>query len=82
MNEATLRSELKPLISGIIEVDDFNDDDDFVTQLGADSMMALEMVAGIEKHYRIRIDENYFPEMKTLNDIVRILLQIMQPANY
>ena len=80
MNEIELRAQLKPLIAEMIEVDDFGDDENFVTSLGVDSMMALEMVARIEKQYRIRISEQYFPEMKTLNDITRIILEVMQPV--
>lgn len=80
MNEFELRSQLKPLIAEMIEVDDFGDDENFVTSLGVDSMMALEMVARIEKQYRIRISEQYFPEMKTLNDITRIIMEVMQPV--
>jgi acyl carrier protein len=72
---------LKALIAAIIEVDDFNDDDDFVTQLNVDSMLALEIVARIEKRYRIRIPEEGFAQMKTLNAVVLLVTEIMQPVN-
>jgi acyl carrier protein len=77
MNEMELRRQLKPLIAEMIEVDNFEDDEKFVTGLGVDSMMALEMVARIEKQYRIRIPEQYFPEMKTFNDVTRIVMEVM-----
>ncbi|HLJ35654.1 MAG TPA: acyl carrier protein, partial [Ktedonobacteraceae bacterium] len=60
MSEAQLHRELKTLVAEIIELDEFNDDDDFVTQLGVDSMLALEIVARIEKRYRIRLPEESF----------------------
>jgi len=81
MSETELRSQLRDLIANIIEIDDFNDDDNFVADLGVDSMMALEIVARIEKTYRIRIPEEYFAQMKTLNEIVGITEEIMQASN-
>lgn len=81
MSETALRQELKELIAAIIEIDDFNDDDDFVTQLNVDSMLALEIVARIEKRYRIRIPEEGFDQMKTLNAVVLLVTEIMQPVN-
>ncbi len=45
MSQMELRNELKTIVAEIIEIDDFNDDDNFVAILGADSMLALEIVA-------------------------------------
>ncbi|MBO8162850.1 MAG: acyl carrier protein [Brevibacillus sp.] len=81
MNEQELRSQLKSIVAEIIEMENFGDDESFVTDLGVDSMMALEIVARIEKTYRIRIPEEYLPEVKSLNDVTRIVAQVMQPVN-
>ncbi len=81
MSEKELKSELKGIISEIIEIDDFNDDDNFVADLGVDSMLALEIVARIEKRYRVRIPEDRFAEMQTLNSVVHLMTDIMQPVN-
>jgi acyl carrier protein len=81
MSEMELRNELKTIVAEIIEIDDFNDDDNFVTVLGVDSMLALEIVARIEKRYRIRIPEDRFPQMQTLNAVVGIITDIMVPVN-
>lgn len=81
MSEKELRSELKGIIAEIIEIDDFNDDDNFVADLGVDSMLALEIVARIEKRYRVRIPEDRFAEMQTLNSVVHLITDIMQPVN-
>ena len=81
MSEKELRSELKGIISEIIEIDDFNDDDNFVADLGVDSMLALEIVARIEKRYRVRIPEDRFAEMQTLNSVVHLITDILQPVN-
>ena len=80
MSEMELRRELKTIIAEVLEIDDYNDDDDFVTQLGVDSMLALEIVARIERRYRIRIPEECFTELKTLNAVVEIVEGIMEPV--
>lgn len=81
MSEQELRSELKGIVSEIIEIDDFNDNDNFVADLGVDSMLALEIVARIEKRYRVRIPEDRFADMQTLNSVVHLMTDIMQPVN-
>lgn len=80
MSEMELRRELKTIIAEVLEIDDYNDDDDFVTQLGVDSMLALEIVARIERRYRIRIPEECFTALKTLNAVVEIVEGIMEPV--
>ncbi|HEY3991329.1 MAG TPA: phosphopantetheine-binding protein, partial [Ktedonobacteraceae bacterium] len=57
------------------------DEDDFVSQLGVDSMLALEIVARIERRYRIRIPEEDFAQMQTLNAVVHIIASILQPVH-
>ncbi|MCX7569733.1 acyl carrier protein [Tumebacillus sp. DT12] len=81
MQEQQLKAELKTIIAEIIEVDEFGDDENFVRDLGVDSMMALEIVARIEKNYRIRIPEEFLPEIKTLTDVTRVVTNVMQPIN-
>ena len=81
MSEMELHRELKALVAEIIEIDDFNDDDNFVTELGVDSMLALEIVARIERRYRIRVPEEYFARMTSLNEVVNMVAEIMQPVN-
>jgi acyl carrier protein len=81
MSKSELHDELKTLVADIIEIDEFGDDDNFVTQLGVDSVMALEIMARIEKNYHIRVPEDFFAQMKTLNEVVRITTEIMQPVN-
>ena len=47
----------------------------------ADSMLALEIVARIEKRYRIRIPEESFSRLTSLNEVVNMVAEIMQPVN-
>lgn len=72
MSTDDLRKKLKTIIAELIEVDDFADDEDFVRDLGVDSMMGIEIVARIEKTYRIQIPEEQLSKIKNFNDVVRI----------
>ncbi|MBF0522405.1 MAG: acyl carrier protein [Candidatus Omnitrophica bacterium] len=53
-------------------------DANFVKDLGMDSMMALEILAAIEKKYRITIPEENLGKFVTLNETVRIVKDILK----
>ena len=78
MNEQELRSELKTLVAEVTEIDEFGDDDNFVSDLGVDSMLALEIVARIEKRYRVRVPEERFLELQTLNSAVNVITELLE----
>lgn len=77
MSEQELRSDLKALVAEIIEIDEFGDDDNFVSDLGVDSMLALEIVARIEKRYRVRVPEEAFMQLQTLNSAVGVITELL-----
>jgi acyl carrier protein len=80
MSKQQLHDELKTLVADIIELDEFGDEDDFVTQLGVDSMLALEIVSRIERRYHLRIPEERFAQMKTLTAVVGIVSDLSAPV--
>jgi acyl carrier protein len=61
----TIESEIKELIAQIMEVEPekITPAAKFVEDLGMDSMMALEIVAAIEKKYKIVIPEEYLMKL-------------------
>lgn len=69
-----LVGELKEIIAEIIEVepDEIEGDSHFVMDFGADSMMALEILASIEKKYKIIIPEEELPNMVTFDKVIKI----------
>lgn len=69
-----IENEIKNLIAEIIEKDpsEINPEARFIEDLGVDSMMALEILAGIEKKYKISIPEEKLQELRTLNQTVLI----------
>ncbi|MFH1767900.1 MAG: acyl carrier protein [Candidatus Omnitrophota bacterium] len=73
-----VKKEIKTIISEISEIpeEELKDGAKFIEDLGIDSMMALEMVAAIEKKYRISIPEQEIPNMRSLENIYEILERI------
>ena len=70
-----VKKDVKKTISEITEVseEELKEDADFTNELGIDSMMALEMVAAIEKKYKIVIPEEDIPNIRSLKNIYSIL---------
>ena len=75
VNFDKIKKDVKRTISEITEVpeDELKEDADFTSELGIDSMMALEMVAAIEKKYKIVIPEEDIPSIRSLKNIYSIL---------
>ncbi len=64
----TLKEELRQIISEITEVEEIPEETPFA-DLGIDSMMAIEIVADVEKNYNVTIEEEELPELTHLNAV-------------
>jgi acyl carrier protein len=80
--EPDLEREITQIVAEIIEMDDSElwarRNDHFVEQLGVDSMLALEMLAILEKRYKIEIPEESLLDLTSLQatiDLVRRKVQ-------
>jgi acyl carrier protein len=60
-----LKEELRALIAEIAEVAEVPDGKHF-KDLGIDSMMGVEIVAAIERQYKIKINDDELQEISTL----------------
>ncbi|MEM7135571.1 MAG: acyl carrier protein [Myxococcota bacterium] len=58
----TLKEELRQIIVEVTEVEDIPEETPFA-DLGIDSMMAIEIVADVEKNYDVTIEEEELPEL-------------------
>jgi len=69
-----LEGQLRTLISEIVETEPekITLDAKFVDDLGMDSMMALEILAAIEKKYKIQIPEEELGKLKNLKEIINL----------
>jgi len=63
-----LKEELRGIIVEVTEVEDIPEETPFA-DLGIDSMMAIEIVADVEKAYDITIAEEELPELIHLNAV-------------
>ncbi len=76
-----LENEIKELIAGILEIDKgmITPGARFVEDLGMDSMMALEILASIEKKYNIQIPEEKLAKLNSLKDTVELTREYIDP---
>ena len=74
------KEDIREIVAEIIEVDpeEIGNDTNLVTDLGTDSMMALEILATIEKKYKLVIPEKELPNMITLSQILNIMKSYMK----
>ena len=75
-----LKEEIKKIVSEISEVpqEELKEDARFVEDLGIDSMMALEIVANIEKKYKVVIPEEEIPKIRSLKDVYNIMEKLLK----
>jgi len=78
VQQETLEKELKALISGIVEIEEekITPTASFVEDLGMDSMMALEIMAAMEKKYKLKIPEENLTKMTNLTEVINIINQL------
>lgn len=74
-----VENDVRNIVAEILECEPqtINPDAHFVKDLGMDSMMALEILASIEKKYRIVIPEEALPKFTSLKETSRIVKGIL-----
>jgi acyl carrier protein len=75
-----IKKEVRRKVLEITELSDdkLTDDAKFVQDLGVDSMMALEIVASIEKKYKVAVAEEDIPKILCLKDVYALLEKQMK----
>lgn len=75
-----LEAELRDIIARITEIesDRITLDAKFVEDLGMDSMMALEILAAIEKKYKIKIPENKLMSLSNLDAAIGLTKEYLK----
>jgi acyl carrier protein len=79
MTPQQLRHELKAMIAGLLEIDDFPDQAHFMRDLRADSLLIEELVAMVEKKYRVSIPNDQLKQIKCLDDAVLLVGRLRSP---
>ncbi|MFH0826966.1 MAG: acyl carrier protein [Candidatus Omnitrophota bacterium] len=80
INPEEMKKEVMQLVSEITEIPpgELKEDARFTEDLGVDSMMALEIVASIEKKYKVVIPEDQIPTVRTLQNIYELLGKLVK----
>ena len=74
--------EIRSLIAEIVELPEESITESSSFQdLGADSLMALEIVASIEKKYRIQIPEEELQRVKSFGDTIALVREYLARAS-
>lgn len=73
------KTEIKKLVADIAEKtpEEIKDDAKFSEDLGIDSMMALEIVASIEKKYKVIIPEGEIPNIRSLQNVYDLVGKLL-----
>lgn len=77
--KSNVESDLRELVATILEVepDTIDEQASFVKDLGMDSMMALEILASIEKKYKIVIPKETLAKFTSLSQTVKIVQDML-----
>ncbi|MEV5320912.1 acyl carrier protein [Streptomyces sp. NPDC052687] len=69
------KEDLRFLIADVLELDveEVTDDADFVQELEVDSLMALAIVARLERHYGVKLKEDDFKRVSSLTQVHRLI---------
>ncbi|MFE0174976.1 acyl carrier protein [Streptomyces sp. NPDC059002] len=74
MNEGH-RDQVKELVCELLELDqsEVTDTSRFVDEHEADSMMLIEILAGLEKRFNVVIDQSDVPRMVNMRGVYEVL---------
>jgi acyl carrier protein len=67
--------ELRELVAEVLELEpeELTDEGDFVEEYGADSLRAIEILARIEKRYKVEIPQAELPDMSNLQNVYAVV---------
>ncbi|MBN1353646.1 MAG: acyl carrier protein [Candidatus Omnitrophica bacterium] len=75
-----LEKEIKAVVAEIAEVEPekITPEAKFVEDLGMDSMMALEILASLEKKYKLKIPEENLMKVTNLTNLIEITKTLLE----
>jgi acyl carrier protein len=72
MSNQELREKLRAIVAEVAEIDEVPNGTPFA-DLGIDSMMAIEIVADVERAYKIKVPEGELAEITDLDSMVLLV---------
>lgn len=78
-NTSNVRKDIIEIVSRITRIDQSGITDEVLIreELGIDSLMAIEIVANIEKYYNVTIDESFLNNVETVGEFVALVESII-----
>ncbi|HLF18574.1 MAG TPA: acyl carrier protein [Candidatus Omnitrophota bacterium] len=78
--DINVENDIRELVAEILEMEpeQITPEAHFVKDLGMDSMMALEILASVEKKYKIMIPEEALPKFVNLKTTANIVEDILK----
>lgn len=75
---ANLTEEIQEIVIEILEVEpeQLGMETDFIKDLGIDSLRSLEILAVLEKKYKIKIPEDSLKKMTNLKQVIEVVAEI------
>lgn len=72
MERQEIVSRVKEVVSDVlgVPIENIAEEDDFVIDLGAESIQSLELVAAFEEEFEIEMDEQEALEVQTVGDSI------------
>ena len=79
MEKAKVEEGVKKVVSQVLKVpmSDIKTEDNFVKDLGAESVQSLELVAGFEEEFDIEMDEDEALGVQTVGDAVEFIAKYL-----
>ncbi|MBF0532692.1 MAG: acyl carrier protein [Candidatus Omnitrophica bacterium] len=75
-----IKETIRGIVAEILEIDSskITDEGSFVKDFGMDSMLALEILASVEKKFRVVIPEEALTKLTSINATVKVVVELMQ----
>lgn len=79
IDDISLEQGLREIVARIVEIEPerITLEANFVEDLGMDSMMALEILAAMEKKYKIQVPEEKLTKLRTLKEAINLTKQYL-----
>lgn len=78
--DVAIREEIIGIVSRITRVSQSGISNDVLIrdELGIDSLMAIEIIANIEKHYDVTIDESLLNDVETVGEFIQLIENVVR----
>ncbi|AHC35017.1 hypothetical protein A7317_10370 [Pseudomonas fluorescens] len=75
-------AKIKQIVAKVLGVnaEEIRNHENFVEAYGADSMSGIEILAGIEGAFQVRVDEAYLPQIISVDSILGFIHETLPAA--